>query len=77
MAYLELKCRLPKCWIDHTTDMELRKCVTQNDKQESDRYDPCPYLNTKGEDEYGKGEVWKKFGEMIDKSRPKDRKKPL
>jgi hypothetical protein len=68
--YLELRCQLQKCWIDHTTTMELRKCTTQNDEKNPDRFNPCQYLSIKGHEEYEKGEVWKKFGEMIDKSKP-------
>lgn len=70
MNYLELKCRADRCWIDHTTEMDLKKCATQN-SEHPDRFDPCRYLTISSSDEYRKGEVWKKFGDLIDKSKPK------
>jgi hypothetical protein len=69
MTNLELRCRLDTCIIDHTTHMELKKCVTQN---QSDAYQPCPYLHIATQQEHKKGEVWKKFGDMIDKSKKKN-----
>jgi len=75
MSYLELKCRLDRCCVDHTTTMEIKKCITQNDKEHPDQFNPCPYLTIKSNEEYGKGEVWKKFGDMIDKSKPKGKDK--
>jgi hypothetical protein len=77
MPYLELRCRLPKCWIDQSADMDLRKCVTQDNTGKSEKFEPCAYLSVKGDEDYTKGEVWKKFGEMIDKSKPNDKKKLL
>jgi len=76
MSCLELKCRIDRCWIDQTTQMDLKKCTTQNNKEHPDLFDPCEYLSVKSSDDYHKGEVWKKFGEMIDKSKPKGRAKP-
>lgn len=69
MTNLELLCRLDTCIIDKTSQMELKKCVTQN---ESDKYQPCPYLHITAQKEYKKGEVWKKFGDIIDKSKKKN-----
>ena len=75
MNYIDLRCRREKCVIDSTTEMEIRKCITQNDKEHPDTYNLCPYLRVSLMDEYSKGDVWKKFGNMIDKSKPQDKKK--
>jgi hypothetical protein len=50
--------------------MEIKKCVTQNSVEHPEAFNPCPYLRVSVLDEYAKGEVWKKFGDMIDKSKP-------
>jgi hypothetical protein len=75
MNYLELKCRKDRCWIDQTTEMDLKKCITQNSSEHPDRFDPCAYMTVSSSDEYRKGEVWKKFGDLIDKSKPKGKEK--
>jgi hypothetical protein len=77
MNHVDLQCRLEKCAVDNSTEMELKKCITQNDKAHPDRYNPCPYLRIVARDEYSKGEVWKKFGDIIDKSRTKGKGKML
>ena len=74
MNWLELRCRAEQCIIDDTTEMEIKKCLTQNDKSNPDRFNPCPNLSIKATDTYQKGDVWNKFGEMIDKSKGKDKR---
>ena len=71
MNWLELRCRVDVCIIDDSTEMEIRKCITQNDKEHPDRYNLCPNLRIKATDSYQKGDVWDKFGDMIDKSKGK------
>ena len=56
--------------------MELEKCITQNDKEHPDRFQPCPYLIISSADGFHKGEVWKKFGDIIDKAKGNEKKKP-
>jgi hypothetical protein len=52
-------------------EMEIKKCITQNDGNNPDGFQPCPYLNIKAADEFARGAVWKKFGDIIDKSKEK------
>ena len=75
MIHLELRCRLDKCIIDNLAEMELKKCITQNNKNHPDKFQPCPYLNISKSDEFKKGEVWKKFGDIIDKSKSNGKRK--
>ncbi|MGQ9616963.1 MAG: hypothetical protein ACUVWJ_11265 [Spirochaetota bacterium] len=75
MTNLVLSCRVDKCIIDSTMDMEFKKCVTQNDKEHADRLNLCPYLSIQSESYFKKGDVWKKFGEIIDKSKQKGKDK--
>lgn len=77
MIYLSLTCRLDKCCIDGMMEMEIKKCITQNSKEHPDTFNPCPYLGIHSETQFKKGDVWKKFGEIIDKSKPKGREKLL
>jgi hypothetical protein len=72
MNSLKLSCRLDKCIVDTTLEMEIKKCTTQLKKETPDRYDQCPYLIVETWDEFQKGDVWRKFGDMIDKSKPKN-----
>jgi hypothetical protein len=75
MNHLNLECRLDRCLIDNTSEMEIKKCITQNDKTHPDRYNPCPYLRITPAEGYRKGDVWQKFGEIIDKSKDKSKGK--
>ncbi len=75
MNHLELQCKLEKCAIDYLNEMELKKCTTQNDKEHPNRFQPCPYLIISSADSFQKGEVWKKFGDIIDKAKGNDKKK--
>jgi hypothetical protein len=74
MNWLELRCRVDKCIFDDTQEMEIKKCITQNDKEQPGKFNPCPNLSIKATDTYEKGDVWNKFGEMIDKSKSKDKR---
>ena len=76
MNNLELQCKLEKCTIDYLTEMELKKCLTQNDNEHPDRYQPCPYLAISSADRFHKGEVWKKFGNILDKTKGNEKKRP-
>lgn len=69
MNSLNLRCGAGKCVIDNTTEMEIKKCITQNLKDQPDKFQPCSYLIIRATDEYAKGEVWKKFGDIIDKTK--------
>jgi hypothetical protein len=75
MKNLELQCKLEKCAIDYLTQMELKKCLTQNDNEHPDRFQPCPYLIISSADSFHKGEVWKKFGDIIDKAKVNEKKR--
>jgi len=77
MNFLELRCRLEKCIIDNTQEMEFKKCCTQNDNANPDKFQPCTYLAISTTDKYLKGDVWKKFGDIVDKSKKNHKKKPL
>ena len=74
MNWLELRCRIDTCIIDDSHEMDIKKCITQNDKDHPDQYNLCPNLRIKTTDSYHKGDVWDKFGDMIDKSKGKDKK---
>lgn len=69
MEWMEMRCRLTKCEIDGTTEMDPSKCL--NDKGE---FRICYQLALKKHQEAEKGEVWKKLEEIIDKD--KQRKAP-
>ncbi len=75
MNFLELRCRLEKCVIDNTKEMEIKKCTTQNDKANPDKFQPCPNLSITSGYGYKRGDVWQKFGDMIEKSKPKGKDK--
>ena len=75
MNALKLSCRMDKCAVDLTLEMEIKKCTTQLDKNNPDRYNQCPYLIVENYDEYQKGDVWQKFGSMVEKSKPKNKDK--
>jgi len=75
MTNIVLSCRVDKCFIDNTTDMDFKKCITQNDKAHPDTINLCPYLSIQQEYHFKKGDVWKKFGEIIDKSKQKGKEK--
>jgi hypothetical protein len=77
MNALKLSCRAEKCIVDDTLEMEIKKCTTQLDKEHPDRYNQCPNLIVEIFDEYHKGDVWSKFGQMIEKSKPKGKEKLL
>jgi len=71
MSSLFISCRLEKCYIDNTSDMDIRKCMTQNDPNNPDRFNPCQHLHVQSAEDYRKGDVWRKFGDMVDKSKTK------
>ena len=74
MKWLELQCRVDQCIIDNSQEMEIRKCITQNSKEHPDKFNLCPNLSIKATDTYAKGDVWNKFGAMVDKSKSKDKR---
>ena len=75
MNSLKLSCRVEKCAVDYTLEMEIKKCTTQLDKNNPHMYNQCPYLIVEKFDTYQKGDVWSKFGSMIEKSKPKNKDK--
>ena len=75
MNSLKLSCRVDKCIIDYSLEMEIKKCTTQLDKSNPNTFNQCPNLIVEDFEEYRKGEGWNKFGAMIEKSKPKDRDK--
>jgi hypothetical protein len=75
MNALKLSCRMDKCAVDFTLEMEIKKCTTQLDKNNPNMYNQCPYLIVEVSDEFKKGDVWNKFGTMIEKSKPKNKDK--
>jgi hypothetical protein len=75
MNALKLSCRMDKCAVDSTLEMEIKKCTTQLDKNNPDLYNQCPYLIVENCDDYKKGDVWQKFGSMVEKSKPKNKDK--
>jgi hypothetical protein len=75
MNSLKLSCRVEKCVVDETLEMEIKKCTTQLDKKTPNMYNQCPYLIVENFEEFKRGDVWNKFGAMIEKSKPKDRDK--
>ncbi len=75
MNSIELRCRMDRCITDDTLQMELKKCITQNDKSHPDMFHPCPHLSFSQVDIYKKGDVWKRFGDMIDKSKSKEKRR--
>jgi hypothetical protein len=75
MNSLKLSCRVEKCVVDDTLDMEIKKCTTQLDKKAPNMYNQCPYLIVENFEEFKRGDVWNKFGAMIEKSKPKNKDK--
>jgi hypothetical protein len=75
MNSLKLSCRVDRCVVDDSLEMEIKKCTTQLDKKNPNTYNQCPYLIVEKDAEFKKGEVWNKFGAMIEKSKPKNKDK--
>jgi hypothetical protein len=75
MNPLKLSCRLDKCVVDEKLEMEIKKCTTQLDKKNPNVYNQCPYLIVEVFEDFKKGDVWDKFGAMIEKSKPKHKDK--
>jgi hypothetical protein len=75
MNALKLSCRMDKCAVDLTLEMEIKKCTTQLDKNNPNTYNQCPYLIVESADDYQKGDVWQKFGSMVERSKPKNKDK--
>lgn len=65
MKSLLLKCSLLRCNKDGTKDMNIDKCVLENNS-------PCYYLIVKENEGVEPEDIWKKFDEFVNKKAKKE-----
>ena len=58
MMELRLICTLPRCNIDNSTNMNIKKCLNVDGA-------PCYYLQAKNEEQKTGDDVWGNFGAFV------------